>query len=245
MRIVLLLPLVLVPFAAGCFSDPLERVLAGKDDPYAKVQRGGKPKTQREKIVDAVAVKGGRILIDKEQLDQPVITADLHGFRSPGVILDAVGPLTKTATLILYNTDVSDADLERLRGLPVLYTLNLTSTRITDAGMAIIRTLINLHELYLDNTSVGDAGLQQITGLPYLRMLELSRTKVTDQGLVWLSGMKSLEKLVIGGRSITDRGLVHLKGLKKLRKLTLAGTRVTDAGVRDLYAALPRLTILR
>jgi hypothetical protein len=245
MRIVLLLPLVLVPLAAGCFSDPLERVLAGKDDPYVKVQRGQRPKTQKEKIADAVGARGGRIVLDKEQLEMPVILADLHGFRSPGVILDAVAPLTKTSSLLLYNTDFSDADLERLRGLPVLYTLNLSSTRIGDGGMAIIRTLVNLHELYVNSTSVGDAGLQQIAGLPYLRMLELSRTNVTDQGLVWLSKIKSLEKLVIGGRSITDRGVVHLKSLKNLRKLTLAGTRVTDAGVRDLYAALPHLIILR
>jgi hypothetical protein len=245
MRILSFLALAVLPLAVGCFNDPIERVLAGQDDPYARVQRGGRPKTQREKIADAVAARGGRLIIDREKEDQPVLLADLHYFKSPGKVLDAVAPLSRLTILAVFNTDFSDADMQRLRGLPELTTLNLSSTRITDNGMAALATVPKLHTLFLNNTSVGNAGLRHIAGLTNLHVLELSKTSVTDDGLASLAGLTMMEKLVLGGRGITDKGLVHLKQMRRLRKLTLAGARVTDDGVRDLYATIPHLHILR
>jgi hypothetical protein len=245
MRIYLLLALAFLPLAAGCFADPVERALAGQSDPTPKYQRVERVKDRREKIADAVGARGGKIALDLEQLDKPVLSADLHGLNKPGAILDAVGPLTKCRTLLLFNTTFGDGDMARLQGLPVLQTLNLSSTKITDGGLVTLRSLPAMRELFLDNTTVSDAGMQQVASVANLRILELSRTSVTDEGVAYLANLKLLEKLVIGGRGITDRSLAHLKHLRTLRKLTLAGTRVTDAGVRELYAALPRITILR
>src|SRR5206468_943094 len=68
-------------------------------------------------------------------------------------------------TLVLENTEVTDAGLARLRGSTLLETLSLGGTRITDAGLEHLKTLNRLRRLYLFKTSVTDAGLTHLQGL--------------------------------------------------------------------------------
>jgi Leucine-rich repeat (LRR) protein len=120
----------------------------------------------------------------------------------------------------LENTQITDADLEYLKGFP-LWLLDLDGTQITDAG------------------------LEHLNGLKQLGDLALCNTKVTDAGLEHLKGLSQLRHLVLNGTQVTDAGLEHLKGLTQLQKLNLNDTKVTDAGVKDLQQALPEVQISR
>jgi Leucine-rich repeat (LRR) protein len=59
-----------------------------------------------------------------------------------------------------------------------LQKLDLYDTGITDAGLEHLKGLRQLQELNLSGTAVTDAGLEHLKGLKQLRMLDLSFTKV-------------------------------------------------------------------
>jgi Leucine-rich repeat (LRR) protein len=221
--------------AAGCMNGPS----GVRPTPAAGLKAGP------EQAIAAVKSRGGDVKVDTAGEGKPVVSADLHRMRDAGAVLVSLGPLTKARALNLYDTGFTDADLERLRGLPELETLNLSATQVTDAGLPLLQGLPKLRVLRLNNTAVSDAGLQALRGLTELRELSLVNTRVTDEGLAYLGGLKHLEKLALGGPAVTDRGLASLRGLPQLRDLDLFGTRVTEAGVGQLKAALPQLRVLR
>ena len=153
---------------------------------------------------------------------------------------------------------VTDADLEHLRGLKQVRLLLLDSTQVTDAGLEKLKGLKQLEILFLNETKITDAGLVHLKGLKQLKQLSVSGTKITDAGLEHLTGLKQIHTLALGGTMITDAGLEHLKeldqlyalwlnpgeitdaglanlrGLTKLHNLQIGGTRVTDAGLENL-----------
>lgn len=90
-----------------------------------------------------------------------------HGDRS----FDLVRTLT--------GTQVNDAGLVQLVGLPKLQSLSLGGTRVTDAGMAQLSQLKNLQVLSLEGTKVSDAGLAHLERLSELQWLGLEDTRVT------------------------------------------------------------------
>lgn len=121
----------------------------------------------------------------------------------------------------------------------------LNGTQISDAGLAHLQGLPQLRTLFLDNTQVSDAGLAHLRGLPQLKGLRLASTKISDTGLVHLRGLTQLGGLDLANTQISDAGLKHLRGLTRLRILWLAKPQVTDAGVAQLQKALPNCRIKR
>jgi hypothetical protein len=235
------LALGLLSLAAGCLGNPFDlwRPSAGVESAPTDAA------TRRLQLITKVQKKGGSIRLDSDDPDKPVIGANLPGFRDFRAILDTLAPLPKLRDLNVYNTDFTDADLERLSGLNNLQTLNLSATLITDAGLACLPSLPNLRVLYLTDTAITDAGLRYVAALPNLTDLSLLNTRVTDEGLVQLRGLKNLQKLVLGSSAITDRGLISLRAWPTLRELHLLSTHVTDSGVEQLKVSSPQLKILR
>jgi hypothetical protein len=80
-------------------------------------------------------------------------------------------------------TQITDADLEHLKGLTMLQELQLWGTQITDAGLEHLKGLAQLKKLDLQNTEVTDAGLVHLKGLTNLESLDISKTNVTDAGI--------------------------------------------------------------
>jgi len=64
--------------------------------------------------------------------------------------------------VILTDTEVMDADLERLKGLAELAHLHLENTKVTDAGLQHLKGLTNLQELNLVDTHVTDEGVKNL-----------------------------------------------------------------------------------
>lgn len=242
-RLLSTLAFALIPLAAGCQSSPAgpqNTAAAAANDPAQS------EKTKHQTAITNILKRGGFVLVDIEDLQKPVVFADLHGFYKPAAALDSLAPLTKLRELNLHGASFSDADLERLRGLPNLRILNLSGTKITDAGLAVLQTLPNLQVLNLNETRISNAGLQYLRGMPNLQNLMLYGTKVSDDGLAQLQSVQTLQKLLLGGsRSITDRGMASVGAMSQLRDLTLLSTGVTDSAIEDLKIASSQLKITR
>jgi Leucine-rich repeat (LRR) protein len=132
------------------------------------------------------------------------------------------------------NQKVTDADLERFKGLTNLKDVQLSDTQITDAGLAHLGALPNLMHLHLGGTKVRGAGLVHLKRLPKLTTLALYRTKINDEGLEHLQGLTTLTFLNLTDTQVSDAGIEHLKGLTNLRDLRLADMQISDAGLEQL-----------
>jgi hypothetical protein len=145
----------------------------------------------------------------------------------------------------LTDTQISNAGLDHLKGLPGLRVLYLNSMELSDQGLRGLKGLTELEVLYLSNTRVSDAGCEHLKGLAKLKILTLSDTRVTGAGLQHLKGLTKLEVLKLSGTPITDPGLEHLKGLRDLRWLNLERTWVSESGCERLQEMLPNCQIIR
>ncbi|MCE5268688.1 MAG: TIGR03067 domain-containing protein, partial [Planctomycetaceae bacterium] len=122
---------------------------------------------------------------------------------------------------------VTDAQLEDLKGLAQLQSLNLANSQVTNAGMDRVKELTSLRELNLTFTKVTDAGLEKLKGLTKLESLSLHRTGITDTGIAHLKGLTHLKSLSLYGTRVTDAGLEQLEGFRELESLDLGATGVT------------------
>ena len=82
-----------------------------------------------------------------------------------------------------YGSEFSDAELEKLKGLPHLQGVDLFATNISDSGLEHLTRLPQLKELDLSYTKVSDTGLEHLKGLTELQGLYLTVTKVSDSGV--------------------------------------------------------------
>jgi hypothetical protein len=146
--------------------------------------------------------------------------------------------LPKLRELSLMGAPIHDESLQVMKTLPALRVLNIIGTKVTDAGMTHLRGL-TLEYLGLKGTAVTDAGLDILTGVTDLEALNIADTTVTDAGLAHIGRITNLKGLNVSGTKITDAGLVNLKPIPKLTKLNVTGTAVTEQGVRDAKKFLP------
>jgi len=151
--------------------------------------------------------------------------------------------LTEALIVFLDDTEVTDADMERIKHLDRLQRLELQNTKITDTGLQHVKDFTQLGYLDLSSTQVTDAGMKNLKGLAKLWLFDLTGTQVTGAGLEHLKGLNELQVLMLSYTQVTDAGLEHLEGLIKLRDLNVTGTKVTDAGVKKLQQALPNCEI--
>jgi hypothetical protein len=94
--------------------------------------------SKRDLAIAEIERLGGTYRCDEESSDKAIVDVRLTG------------------------TQVTDADLEHLKGLTRLHALWLESTRVTDAGLEHLERLSNLRQLYLQNTRVTDAGVEKL-----------------------------------------------------------------------------------
>jgi hypothetical protein len=171
-------------------------------------------------------------------------------------------PKTGHLQLELDGTQLTDAGLNELRGLPLWY-LSLNDTKITNAGLVLLpnkamlstlrlsdtavddhglphlQSLPRLWRLDLDGTRVSDAGMKHLKPLVGVQILSLRRTPITDEGVQQISSIQLMD-LFLDETAVTDAGLLHLQSVRRLRHLSLCKTGVTDAGLLHLRG-LPRL----
>ena len=134
-----------------------------------------------KKAVTEIENLGGVVVSEHEEQPQRWLEKQ---FDDPGGADDPVGGLAVTEVAFVYDcTDVTDADLEHLKGLTKLEVLSLSFTQVTDAGLMHLKRMTALQELDLSYTIVSDAGLEHLKGLTKLRFLILVPTTVTPEGI--------------------------------------------------------------
>jgi len=90
-----------------------------------------------------------------------------------------LGSKRDVAVLQMANPDVSDATLERLKGMDQLEELDLNNTQTTDAGLRSLKDLPALSRLRLKNTKITDQGFREsLADKGTLMQLDLTGTPV-------------------------------------------------------------------
>lgn len=133
--------------------------------------------------------------------------------------------------------------LKLFRFLPDLTAVGLYNSLVTDEDLENLKPLTKLTDLELGWTKIGDKGLAHLEGLANLEYLGLYNTKVTDAGLKSMAPLKRLRRLFLASTRVTDAGLVHLEGLSRLEELRLGQTGVSKAGADRLRKCLPKCQI--
>ena len=100
--------------------------------------------------------------------------------------------------------DFGDAQLTQLKPVgDYLVWADLARSQVTDAGLGTLAGMPHLERLHLQNTGVTTAGVKQLAGLKHLKSLNLHGTKVDDSVLPVLASMKSLENVYLWGSAVT------------------------------------------
>lgn len=158
----------------------------------------------------------------------------LAGTRISASALVEVARLKNLRVLELDDTDVGDAGLEAIGGMPALAELSYKDMRGVGArGMAALAGLRRLESLHLAFAEVDDS-LERLAASRTLRQLVLLRATVTDARAAAIAKIKSLRVLALSYTPITDGALAHVSALPQLSTLELIGTRITDDGVKAL-----------
>ncbi len=201
------------------------------------------PNADQSKAIAEVEKLGGKVTLDEKSPGKPVISVVLQETNVTDAELEYLKGLTQLQSLNLVLTHVTDAGLANLEGMTNLQRLDLFGTKVTDAGLMNLKGMTKLQVLDLIGTKVTDTGLANLKGMTKLQTLNLIGTKVTDAGLANLKDMTKLRTLILSQTDVTGVGLGYLKGLHDLKTLVLIRTQVTDAGLASL-TALPQLRIL-
>ena len=216
---------------------------------------------RQDAIVEAIRKAGGNVYFDATVADgcQLVKSPDAEEFRAwssnrLGVdifatanyvelsnqleretLLAVLDELQQVRHLVLYDTQLSNAELEHLARLhPNLLTLDLRMTEVTTTGLRHLSSLTQLQCLNLSGLQIDDEDLNHLRGLSQLRELYLTGTAVTGAGLEHLQGLTQLRRLYLDHTQVTDFGMKYLKQLVELRHLALHGAFVGDDGLNAI-----------
>jgi hypothetical protein len=186
--------------------------------------------TEQEEAIAAIKQMKGSVDIDPRKPGKPVIRVHLFEGKTAGIGLAPLAKLPEIEWIGLHASDITEADLEHLKGLTKLRRLGLTDTRLSDESLKRLAGMTQLEILYLQENPITDAGLDHLQRMTKLKELGLGLTKITDAGLKRLKPFRELQVLDLHRLNITSDGLKHLKALPRLHKLSLTGCHQ----VRDL-----------
>jgi hypothetical protein len=109
-------------------------------------------------------------------------------------------------TIVSGEHDITDAGIERLKGLK-LKKLIIVSETLTARSMESIATMSDLEHLEMRNVHPTGAGLDHLKKLPRLSILRLRNSALTDADAKHFAGFPALTELKIGSSAVTDAGL--------------------------------------
>ncbi len=112
--------------------------------------------------------------------------------------------------------DIHNNSMGIIAGLRNLEILRLHySKSVTDAGLEKLRGLTNLKELDLTQWGITDMGLNSLSAMNKLEVLNLTATAITDAGvdilITILPRMTSLKKIILTRSQVSEKGIELLK----------------------------------
>jgi Leucine-rich repeat (LRR) protein len=182
---------------------------------------GASVSAQQEEAIAAIKQMKGFVVLDAKRPGKPVTEVHLYAGKTAGIGLAPLAKLPEIEWIGLHLSDITEADLDHLKGLTKLKRLGLADLKFGDDALKRIENFTTLEKLGLSENPITDAGLDHLQKLTKLTQLNLSQTKVTDAGLAKLKVFKELQDLGLAQLKLTDAGLEHLKSLTKLQELDL------------------------
>jgi len=225
LKVAIVLTIVSCAFLVASYllhDSSLERISSGQDT-WVEKKNLSEPEKAEEKAADSKVADAVRHGIEHQQTSLTIQKDDPIPWKD----IAANGAL-KHLTL---ETNITDHDLQRLKGQAKLEELDLTKSKhVTDAGLSYLGDLTRLKKLSLCfDKQITGAGFNSFTMSP-VSVLNLDSTNLDDEGCASLSRMPCLETLYVGQTKITDIGLRYLSHLQKLTTLYMPDTAVADLG---------------
>ncbi len=168
--------------------------------------------------------------------------------------LKAVKGMTTLEVVRLYQTAVSDAFLDDLKGNKGLRTLTLDGHWGLHGIQPMVSSEAGKTRWTIPDLARGGGGaaapkftgkaLEKLAAFEGLTELHVSNTGLKDADLAALAKLRPLRRLTVFAPSVTDKGVGALKALTRLEYLDLRGTDMTTASAAALKA-LPALKSLK
>lgn len=163
-----------------------------------------------------------------------LVSLDLSGTNLAEADLALLAGMPRLRELRLRELPVGDGVLTHLTGHAALETLDLSGTRVTGAGLKHLAAARGLKQLLLANTPLRDGFLASLEQFPTLETLDLSAANATAAGLSALRGLTELKVLRLRRGQLGDAAMDTIRGLASLEELDLEGTGLSDAGLEAL-----------
>ncbi len=133
--------------------------------------------------------------------------------------------------LLVNDTQVGDALLAAVSGLPNLETLDLSRTKITAGGLAKWKPPASLKTLMLIECEIAPGALSCLENHPKLETLRLCDTKTDSKCLQELGTIVTLDELDLSGTLIDDACISAMIEFPGVLDLRVADTRFSEEGV--------------
>src|ERR1043165_8458769 len=117
---------------------------------------------EQEAAIAAIKMMKGRVEVDAQRPGKPVIQVHLYAGKTAGIGLAPLAKLPDIEWIGLHLRDITEADLEHLKGLTQLRPLGLADIRLSDAGLKRIEGITTLEILFLMENPLTDAALDHL-----------------------------------------------------------------------------------
>ncbi|MEX1041951.1 MAG: hypothetical protein WDZ51_15025 [Pirellulaceae bacterium] len=141
-----------------------------------------------EAAIAEVTKLGGRVTKVAQTSDDKVVSFHLSDQTIGDDALALVRKIRGVVEVNVQGTEVGDAGVKHLVGLPTIRRLNLAKTKVTDEALPYLAVHEELTYLNLYGTQVSDAGIASLASLPNLAKLYLWQTQATEEGAKQLEG---------------------------------------------------------
>jgi Leucine-rich repeat (LRR) protein len=110
-----------------------------------------------------------------------------------------------------WDGEFNDQCMGIIQTFPAVRTLWIACNKVTDAGLDRIRGMTNLERLSIGSEQVTDAGLAKIAELQNLLWLDLNSSKIGDNGVRHLKKLTKLQTSILPSGQMSDGEIVEFK----------------------------------
>jgi Leucine-rich repeat (LRR) protein len=202
------------------------------------------PTADESKDVARIEMAGGDVTVD-ESLTEPA-RLRVTFKRLDGKTATALRGNKRIAALIVEDASaVGDPTMATIGTLSNLRELSLFQSSMTNAGLNSLKGLKELRKLYLIDAKVSDAGVSLLKGNDRLEELDLSGTMITSAAGTTFKTLTDLKLLAVNKTRFGDAGAVQLKGLTDLKKLEAVAAEISEKAAKTLEEANKGLRVRR
>jgi len=141
--------------------------------------------------------------------------------------LELLKGMTTLQSLLLGDTELTDAGLVRFKGLTAMTHFKLSDTQVTDAGLEHLKGLITLQGLDLVNTQLSNVGVEHLKDITDLLMLALIGTQVTQAraSITWVSlRLTTVTRSKLSSQLLSDNQPLAASGRRSLSQVASVST---------------------